>query len=83
MVLSKQKWRILERRIIMAEQTLDEVFVQIDEIVEQLEGEDVSLEESFQLYHKGMDMLKICNEKIDTIEKKMMILDENGEEHEF
>ena len=67
----------------MTEQSLETVYEQLDEIVEQLEAEDVSLEDSFGLYHKGMDLLKVCNEKIDTIEKKMMILDENGEEHEF
>lgn len=67
----------------MSEQSLETVFEQLDEIVEQLEAEDVSLEDSFGLYHRGMDLLKVCNEKIDTIEKKMMMLDENGEEHEF
>ena len=67
----------------MTEQSLETVFEQLDEIVEQLEAEDVSLEDSFGLYHKGMDLLKVCNEKIDTIEKKMMMLDDNGEEHEF
>ena len=67
----------------MAEQTLEAVFEQLDKIVEQLEREGASLEESFQLYHKGMDLLKVCNEKIDTVEKKMMVLDENGEQHEF
>lgn len=67
----------------MTVQSLETVFEQLDKIVEQLEAEDVSLEDSFGLYHKGMDLLKVCNEKIDTIEKKMMILDENGEEHEF
>ena len=67
----------------MREQSLETVFGQLDEIVEQLEAEDVSLENSFALYHKGMDLLKVCNEKIDTIEKKMMMLDKNGEEHEF
>lgn len=65
------------------EQTLETVFKELDEVVKKLEGESVSLEESFQLYHKGMDLLKVCNEKIDTVEKKMMILDENGEQHEF
>ncbi len=63
----------------MTEQSLETVFEQLDEIVEKLEGENVSLEDSFGLYHKGMDLLKVCNEKIDTIEKKMLILDENGE----
>ena len=30
-----------------------------------------------------MDMLKACNSKIDKVEKKMLLLDEEGEEHEF
>lgn len=67
----------------MAEQSIETVFEQLDEIVTKLEGEDVSLEESFQLYHKGMDLLKICNDKIDAVEKKIMILDEEGGQHEF
>ena len=67
----------------MAEQTLETVFEQLDEIVEKLEGESVSLEESFRLYHQGMDLLKICNDKIETVEKKMMVLDEDGGQHEF
>ena len=67
----------------MTDKSLETVFEELDEIVGQLEGEDVSLEDSFALYHKGMDLLKECNEKIDTIEKKMLVLDENGEEHEF
>ena len=58
------------------DQTLEDVF-------EKLEGEAVSLEDSFQLYHEGMELLKICNDKIETIEKKVMILDKDGEEHEF
>ena len=48
-----------------------------------MEKPDVSLEDSFRLYHKGMDMLKSCNEKIDKIEKKMLILDDEGVSHEF
>ena len=67
----------------MGDRTLEHVFQELDEVVKKLEGDTVSLEESFQLYHKGMDLLKVCNEKIDTVEKKMLILDENGEKHEF
>ena len=51
--------------------------------VARLEGEEITLEESFQLYQKGMNMLKQCNETIDTVEKKVQILDENGDAHEF
>ena len=67
----------------MEDKTLEQVFQELDEVVKTLEQDTGSLEESFQLYHKGMDLLKVCNEKIDTVEKKMMILDENGEQHEF
>lgn len=67
----------------MEEQTIEQVFEKLDEIVNKLESEDVSLETSFQLYHEGMELLKACNDKIETIEKKMLVLEENGEQHEF
>ena len=62
---------------------LEELFEGLDEIVGKLEEGDTSLEESFRLYQKGMDMLKSCNEKIDTVEKQVLILEENGELDEF
>ncbi len=64
-------------------ETLQDIFMQLDAVIEGMEKEDVSLEESFELYHKGMDMLKLCNERIDKVEKKMLLLDDEGEEHEF
>jgi len=67
----------------MEDKTLEEVFGQLDEVVKQLEGDSVSLEESFRLYHQGMELLKVCNDKIDLVEKKMLVLDENGEQHEL
>lgn len=67
----------------MEDKTLETVFEELDQIIEKLDKENISLEESFQMYHQGIDLLKVCNEKIDTIEKKMIMLDENGEEHEF
>ena len=65
------------------EETLDQTCGRLEELVGRMEAEDISLEESFALYHKGMDLLKSCNDKIDKIEKKMLILDEEGETHEF
>lgn len=67
----------------METQTLNEVLAQLDQVMKEMENEDVSLEESFRLYKEGMNMLKICNEKIDTVEKKMLILDGEGNEYEF
>ena len=67
----------------MENKTLEEVFQELDVVVKQLENASISLEDSFRLYHQGMDLLKVCNDKIDLVEKKMLILDENGEQHEF
>mgnify|MGYP002520216640 CR=1 FL=1 len=65
------------------DKSLEEVFEELDEVVGQLEESTISLEDSFSLYHKGMELLKACNDKIDKVEKKMLILDENGEQHEL
>lgn len=65
------------------EQSLEELFGQLEDTIRKLESSDISLEDSFGLYHKGMDTLKQCNDKIDKVEKKMLILDEEGETHEF
>ena len=67
----------------MDKMTLEETFAGLEDVIKKMEQGDVSLEESFQLYHKGMDMLKSCNDKIDKIEKKMLILDEEGAAYEF
>lgn len=67
----------------MKDNSLEEVFEELDEVVGQLEESTISLEDSFSLYHKGMELLKVCNDKIDKVEKKMLILDENGEQHEL
>lgn len=64
------------------ESTLDQVLAELDLILNDMEGEN-SLEETFQMYHKGIDLLKTCNDKIDRIEKQIQILDEEGNTHEF
>ncbi|GCA65737.1 hypothetical protein KGMB01110_01730 [Mediterraneibacter butyricigenes] len=65
------------------EPELEELFEQLEEVTGKMEEKDTSLEESFALYQKGMELLKTCKDKIDRIEKKVQILDENGETHEF
>ena len=64
-------------------ETLEEMFTQLESVIKTMEQGDISLEETFDLYHKGMNMLKSCNDKIDKVEKKMLILDDKGEAHEF
>ncbi len=63
--------------------SIEKAFEAMDEIIEQLEGREITLEESFSLYQQGMELLKYCGGKIDTVEKKMLQMDENGEISEF
>jgi exodeoxyribonuclease VII small subunit len=63
--------------------TIEEAFENLDNILEQLEDRDISLEDSFKMYNKGMELLKYCNDKIDTVEKQMLQIDDNGELNEF
>ena len=65
------------------ELSLEEAFGQLDGIIRRLEEEDISLEDSFGVYKKGMDLLKICNDKIDQVEKKVLVLNGEGGLDEF
>ena len=61
------------------EQTLEEVFKELEEIIEKMQQREVSLEDSFRLYEQGIQKLKQCNSKIDYVEKQMLLLNGKGE----
>lgn len=63
--------------------SLEEAFEQIETVIEQLEEEDITLEESFKAYQEGMKLLNYCNGKIDKVEKQVLKINEDGELDEF
>lgn len=65
------------------QESLEEKLSQIEAIIRKMEEPEVSLEESFQLYQAGIEQLKNCNQMLDTVEKKMQILNLNGELRDF
>ena len=65
------------------EQTLEEIFGEMDGLLEALESREISLEDSFEKYKEGMALLKAAGEKIDTVEKAMLVLNDQGEADEF
>lgn len=58
--------------------SLEEALGKLDETIARLQSEDVSLEESFSLYKEGMDYVKVCSETIDMVEKKVLMLNQEG-----
>ena len=63
--------------------TLEESFAKLEELLLVLENRETTLEESFQTYKEGMELVKSCNEKLDTEEKKMQMINEEGDYCDF
>lgn len=60
------------------EMALEDMLLLLNEQVKQLEAEDITLEESFRVYEKGMKLIQKCNDKIDNVEKKVLQMNEDG-----
>lgn len=56
------------------EKSIEQIFTELDGLLEKLEAPDTSLEDSFHLYEAGMKLVRACGEKIDQVEKKMIVL---------
>ena len=63
--------------------SLEETFEQIEVVIARLETEEITLEESFQEYNRGMKLLQHCNATIDQVEKKVLQINEDGGLDEF
>lgn len=63
--------------------SLEETFEQIETIIEQLESPEVTLDDSFRLYQAGVEKLKMCNLLLDTVEKKMQVMQSDGSLADF
>ena len=65
-------------------QTLEQSFEKLEQIIGNLENGDVSLEDSFNLYNEGMKLIQNCNQQLDKVEKKIVVLNQKeGDEDEF
>ena len=49
-------------------------FELLEEVTEKLQSDDLPLEEAFENYKKGMDLIKKCSAQIDMVEKEVLKL---------
>lgn len=63
--------------------SLEENFKGLEEILDRLESDDISLEDAFRAYSSGMELLKLCNDQIDRVEKQVLKLTEEGQMEVF
>jgi len=60
---------------------LEEIMEQLDAAVKKMEQEKLGLEDSYQIFSEGIELVKQGNEAIDRVEKKIQILMAEGEEN--
>lgn len=55
--------------------SFEEALKRLEEIVEELNDEDITLEKSVELYEKGLELSKICTETLDQASLKIEQID--------
>ncbi len=69
---------------IQSKMSFEEAMEALENIVQDLEKGESTLEESMQLFTEGMALSKICSEKINSIEHRItqLVKDSQGQVHE-
>ncbi len=64
--------------------SFEEGITKLEEIVKELESGNVGLDESIKKYTEGMQLAKLCGDKLNSAEEKInKILKENGSLENF
>jgi exodeoxyribonuclease VII small subunit len=58
----------------MPEKNFENAMKRLEEIVQDLEGGDLSLEESLKVFEEGMNLIKFCSEKLEEVEQRVTLL---------
>ena len=68
----------------MEELSFEESLEKLEEIVNKLENGDVPLDDAIEEFKKAMDLVKVCNDKLNDAEESIAkIVKDNGELIEF
>ena len=66
----------------MAEKKFEKAMERLEEIVQNLEGGDLPLEDALKAFEEGMKLAKFCSFKLEEAEKKVtMLVEESGGKH--
>jgi exodeoxyribonuclease VII small subunit len=63
--------------------SLEAALEQLSSLLTALDGGDQTLEEAFASYKKGVELVQLCNHKIDKVEKQCRVITENGEKYDL
>ena len=62
------------------DQKFESALEELEQVVEQLESGELSLEDSLSAFEKGIGLVRFCNHKLSEVEKKieMLVKDREG-----
>jgi exodeoxyribonuclease VII small subunit len=58
----------------MAEKKFEDAIKRLEDIVESLEGGDLSLEDSLKFFEEGVKLISFCSKKLEEVEQKVTML---------
>lgn len=61
----------------------EEAMKELEAVVSQIESGTKSLDESVELFEKGIELSKSCQKMLDNAEKKVRVLMADGSEEDF
>lgn len=64
--------------------SFEDAMTNLEQIVDKLEEGDVPLEEAIIIYKEGMELSKLCHDKLKTVEEQLtQIITEDGRTESF
>ncbi|MCD5411162.1 MAG: exodeoxyribonuclease VII small subunit [Clostridiales bacterium] len=67
----------------MKRKKFEDSILRLEEIINQLENKELTLDNSLKLFQEGVELYKHCNQKLESAEAKItIILEENSISHE-
>ena len=65
-------------------QTYEEALSKLEKIIDEIENNEITLDESLKKYQTGVGLIKFCQEKLSEVEQKIKLLDsETGNLKDF
>ncbi|HZK57968.1 MAG TPA: exodeoxyribonuclease VII small subunit [Clostridia bacterium] len=63
----------------MSNLNFEKALIRLEEIVNKLENEELSLDESLRVFEEGINLYRLCSKELSEAEKKIsLIVQENG-----
>ena len=57
---------------------IEDNFEQLEDIISKMQSDRITLEQSFELYNKGLSLVQDCNNQIEKIEKQIKIIEDGN-----